>query len=76
VQRLAVQLDLAFVGRDGAADRLDQRRLAGAVVADDGEDFAGIEVEIGVIERGDAAVALDQPAGGENGFLCISLLPF
>ena len=52
-------------------------RLAGAVVADDGQNFAGIEIEIGMIEGGDAAIALDQAAGGEDGFaVVISLLPF
>ena len=59
---LAVEPDLALVGHDRAGDRLDQRRLAGAVVADDGEDLARIEVEVGMVERGDAAVALDQAA--------------
>ena len=54
---LAGEPDLAGVGRDRAAERLDQRRLAGAVVADDGEDLVGIEVEVGVVERDDAAVA-------------------
>ena len=58
--------DLARVGDHRAAERLDQRRFAGAVVADHGEDLAGIEVEIGVVERGDAPVALDQPARGED----------
>ena len=68
--RLAFQPDLAFVGNDGAANRLDQRRFAGAVVADHGQDFARIEVEIRIVEGGDAAIALDQAAGGEKGFLC------
>ena len=55
----AAQPDLARIGNDGAAEGLDQRRLAGAVVADDREDLAGIKIEVGVVERGDAAVALD-----------------
>jgi hypothetical protein len=50
-----------------ARDRLDHRGLAGAVVADHGKDFAGIEIEIGLVERGDAAIALDETAGGEKG---------
>ncbi len=62
MHRLAFERDLALVGMHGAGDRLDQRRLAGAVVADDGEHFAGVEVEIRVVESGDAAVALDQAA--------------
>ena len=40
MHRLAVQQDLAGVGDDRAGQRLDQRRLAGAVVADDAEDLA------------------------------------
>ena len=59
---LAAEADLAGVRDHGAAERLDQRRLAGAVVADHGEDLAGIEIEVGVVERGDAAVALDELA--------------
>ena len=54
--------DLAFVRNDRAGDRLDQRRLAGAVVADHGQDLARIEIEIGIVEGGDAAVALDEAA--------------
>ena len=42
--------------------RLDQRRLAGAVVADHGEDLAGQQLEVGAVQRGDVAVALDQAA--------------
>jgi hypothetical protein len=68
---LAFEADLAFIRGDRARYRLDQRGLAGAVIADDGEDFAGIEVEIGVVERGDAAIALDETACGENGFACM-----
>ena len=43
-------------------------RLAGAVVADDRQDLVGVEIEIGVVERGDATVALDELAAGEDGF--------
>jgi len=69
VHRLAFEPNFALVRANGARDRLDQRRLAGAIVADDRKDFARIEVEIGVIEGGDATVSLDEAAGGENGFL-------
>ena len=65
---LSAEPDFAGIGDHGAADRLDQRRLAGAVVADHGEDLAGIEIEVGVVERGDATVALDELAAGEDGF--------
>src|SRR4030095_12265648 len=67
MDRLAIHQHLAMVGGDGAAERLDERGLAGAVVADHGQDFAGIEVEIRMVERGDAAVALAQAARLEDG---------
>ena len=41
VHRLALPDDLAAVGLPDAGDRLDQRRLARAVVADQGGDLAG-----------------------------------
>ena len=72
VHRLAIEPDLALVGDDGAGDRLDQRRLAGAVVADDGQDFARTEIEIGMVEGDDAAVALDQAARVEDGLPCVA----
>ena len=56
-------------GSDGAGERLDQRRLAGAVVADHGQDLARHQVEIGMVERRDAAVALDEAAGLQDGRL-------
>ena len=39
-RRLAVQPDLAFVGLQQAEQDVHQRRLAGAILADDGVDFA------------------------------------
>ena len=57
---LAAEPDFAGIGDHRAAERLDQRRFAGAVVADDREDLAGIKIEIGVVERGDATIALDE----------------
>jgi hypothetical protein len=68
LDRLAVEQDLAFVGDGGARQRLDQAGLAGAVVADHGQDFAGAQLEIGAVQRGDLAVALDQAAGLHHEF--------
>ena len=45
-----------------AGQRLDQRGLARAVVADDGEDLAGQQLEVGAVQRGDVTVALDEAA--------------
>jgi hypothetical protein len=63
LDRLAVEQDLAFVGHGGARQRLDQAALAGAVVADHGQDFAGAQFKVGAVQRGDLAVALDQALG-------------
>src|SRR5262249_9541844 len=68
VHRLAVEQDLALVGDRRARQRLDERRLAGAVVADDGEELAGAPLEVGAVERGDVAVALHQALGLHDGF--------
>lgn len=64
---LAVQPDLALVRGDRTGESLDQAGLAGAVVADDGEDLAGQQVEVGAVDGGDMAVPLDQAAGLEHG---------
>ena len=54
----------------GAGQDLDQRRLAGAVVAEQRHDLAGIEIDRGVVDGADAAegdrdvVHLDQRRSG------------
>ena len=68
VNDFSAKPNFARVGNDRAAEGLDQRRLAGAVVPDDREDLAGIKVEVGVVERGDAPVTLDEAASHENRF--------
>src|SRR3546814_6139313 len=45
VGRLAIDEDVAGIAPVGAGEDLDQRRLAGAVVAEQGDDLAGIEVD-------------------------------
>ncbi len=49
-----------------AADALDERRLAGAVVAEQGEDLARVDLEVHVLERQDRAEALGRPADGDR----------
>ncbi len=44
------------VGRMGAGEHLDQRRLAGAVVANKTDDLARLGVEVDVAQRMNAAV--------------------
>src|SRR6185437_13975427 len=54
--------DASFIVADQAADDVEQRRLAATRRADDGDEFAGADVERHVVDRGDrppdAGVAL------------------
>ncbi len=59
-------------GMTAPVEHLDQGRLAGAVVADDAEDLVRHEVEIGVVERDDAAIALDEVARLEDRLVAAS----
>ena len=43
-----------------AGDRLDHRRLARAVVADECHDLAGVDVEVDAVERRHRAEALED----------------
>ena len=58
----AVDVDLAGVRAVRAGDALDERRLAGAVVADEPEDLARVQREADVAERADGAVRLRRRA--------------
>ena len=58
VHGLALEADLAAVDRVDARDALDERRLAGAVVADEGHDLARRHVEVDLEQRLDRAEAL------------------
>src|SRR3984957_16815996 len=68
VNDFSTKPNLAGVGNDRAAKSLDQRRLARAIVPNDGEDLAWKEVEVGVVERGDPPVTLDEAARPEDRF--------
>src|ERR1700722_16767460 len=63
---LAVQADLALVRSDGSRQRLDEARLAGAVITDDREDLARIEIEIRLVERDHPSIAFDEAARRED----------
>ena len=54
-QRGAVDADLAVVGRLVAGQDPHQRRLAGAVLADQADDLARVDVEVDAAQGGDAA---------------------
>ena len=64
--RPRLEQDLAGVGRVDAGDALDERRLARAVVADEGHHLAGAHLEVDVGQRLDGAEALRQPADLED----------
>jgi hypothetical protein len=63
---LAVEQDLAGVRHDRAGERLDQRRLARAVVTDDRQHLLGAQLEVGTGQGGDVAVVLHEPRGLED----------
>jgi hypothetical protein len=65
-QRAPPKGDGALVGRVEAGEDVEERRLAGAVGADDGGD-AGAEREVHPVQRGEAAEALGHPPGLEQG---------
>src|SRR5690606_30877556 len=50
-----------------AEDRLERRRLAGAIGTDQADDAAGVDLEVDRIERNGVAVALAQSAGLHDG---------
>ena len=49
-----------------AADRVEQRRLAGAVVPDEPDHLAGHGVEVDVVDRDEPAEAHGEVLGGEH----------
>ena len=62
----AVQHHAAFVGRDDAGHDLDQRRFAGAVLAEDGVDAAWRDRQLGLFQRPHAAIALGNAFHAEE----------
>jgi hypothetical protein len=67
VDPLAVELDRAAIGTQLAEKLRDQRRLAGAVGADERVNFAGAHVEIDRVGGQQASETLDEAANGQNG---------
>ena len=60
VDIVTVQKDTAGVLRIHSTQDLDQRRLAGAVLAQDHMDFSRTELKVDVIQGADAGKALDD----------------
>ena len=72
---LAVEQDPALVGLVVAAQDLDQRRLAGAVVAEQPEHLALLEVQADVAQRRDRAEALGDVLAAQDLAHDVSLPP-
>jgi hypothetical protein len=66
VHQLPVEEDLARVDGMDPGDALDERRLARAVVADQGHDLARRDVEVDLVESLDRAEGLRDPAKLQN----------
>jgi hypothetical protein len=64
--RLALDQDLALVGVVEPVEDVHQRRLAGAVLAEERVDLAAPELEIDVVVREDAREALGHPPQFED----------
>jgi hypothetical protein len=61
-ERRAVEQDLAGIGADDAGQDLDQRRLAGPVLAEQRQNLAPVELEVDGVAGERAAEALGDPA--------------
>ena len=57
-QRCAVDRDLAAVGHGGPGQQSDQSRFSRAVLAEQGADFAPADLEIDIVQRQHAGIAL------------------
>ena len=69
VDPLALDADCARVGPQPSAQRLDQRALASAVLADERVHFGGRGRQRGVVERSHAAERLVQPGAYDHGHI-------
>lgn len=66
-QGLALEAHLPPVRHDGAAQRLDERGLPGAVLTDQRVDLAALQLEVHAVESADAREGLGQPGHREQG---------
>src|SRR5579872_6568373 len=72
--RLAINQDVALVGGQHAAENLHERRLAGAVLADDGQDLAALQMQAYAVQGLDAWKRLRYPLRLEHGLLIRAFL--
>ena len=64
---LAAPLDRALVGLVDAGQHLDQRGLAGAVLAEQAVHLAGAHLQVHPVERAHAGELLDDPPHDQHG---------
>ena len=64
---LAVDVDAASIRQDGAGKDLDERALAGAVLAQEREDFAGVQRQIDAAQGMHAGVRFVDGVHVEHG---------
>src|SRR5947208_2115341 len=65
--RAALELDVAAIGLEGAADEVEQRRLAGAVAADEPDALARRDLRRGILDQGPAADPVGEARDGKHG---------
>ena len=63
---LIVEQHAAGIGRRQSHDHTERRRLAGAVRAEQADDFAGRDVEVDASHDRPAAVGLGEPFGAQR----------
>ena len=71
----AVELDAAGTGDDEAVERVEERRLAGAVGSDDAEDLALADLERNLLQRAEPSETHRHVVHGEQGFRIHRPLP-
>ena len=72
VHRLALEEQLAGVDVEVAGQGLDHRGLPGAVVADEGDDLAGVDVEVGIVSARTCPKLRDSPRASRMGAILSS----
>ena len=74
--RLPVDEDLARIREIDARDHVHQRGLAAAVLTEDGEDLAAVDLQADVVVGDDAAEGLRDPAQLDGGDLIVVQIRF
>src|SRR5207245_2210966 len=74
-QRVAFEEDRALVRGDNAGDAVEERRLAGAVGADQAEDLAPVQVQRHFVQSDDSAEAHRDVAHAQHRHATFTFLP-